>query len=105
MWCHVDYPAIWAVPVQGSEAFLGNSVLMYFGQTASKVCHLFSDVTSSGGAMTSCVMSWHHMCTGHMTFYYKRSADASFEALLAHLTLGSRSLVCPSGSPLSPAYG
>ena len=52
--------------------------------------------------MMSCVTSWHCMCTGHMTFHYKSSADASFKALLA---LSSRPSVRLSGSPLSPAYG
>ena len=80
-------------------------MLTCFGHAAFKVCHLFLDVTSSGGAVTSCVMSWHRTCTGHVTFYYKRSANASFEALLAHLALGSRQLVHPSGSSLSPMYG
>ena len=101
MWHYVDHLVIWVVPVQG---FLGNSVLTCFGHTVSKVHHLFLDVTSSGGAVMSCVTSWCCMCTGHMTFYYKRSADASFWALLAHLALSSRPLVHPSGPPLSPVY-
>ena len=33
--------------------------------------------------MMSCVTSQCHMCMGHVTFCYKRSANASFEALLA----------------------
>ena len=49
------------------------------------------------GAMTSCVMSWHHTFTGHVTFCYKRSASAPFWAFWL--------LASPSGSPLSPAYG
>ena len=42
---------------------------------------LFSDVTSSRGAVMSCVTSQRRMCTSHVTFCYKRSVDASFEAL------------------------
>ena len=60
--------------------------------------HLFSDVTSSGGTMTSCVTSWLHMCTGHVIICYKRSALLALEAL------SSRPLVHPSGLPLSPMY-
>ena len=80
-------------------------MLTHFRHAASEAHQLFSDVTSSGGAVTSCVTSRHHTCTGHMNFYYKRLANTSFKALLAHLVLGSRPLVHPSGSPLSPAYG
>ena len=102
---HADHPAIQVVPARGFAVFLGNSMLTHFVRAASKVHHLFLDVTSSGGAVTSCVMSWCCTCTGHMTFYYKRLVDALFEALLAHLALGSRPLVPPSGLPLSPTYG
>ena len=105
MWHQADHPAIWVVPAQGFVAILGNSVFMHFEHTASEVHHLFSDITSSGGAMMSCVTSQHCTCIGHMTFCYKRSADTSFKALLAHLALSSRLLVHPLGSPLSPAYG
>ena len=50
MWCQVDHPAIWMVPALGFVAILGNSVVMDFGCAASKVHHLFLDITSSGGA-------------------------------------------------------
>ena len=53
------------------------------------------------------VTSRHCMCTGHMTFYYKRSAGTLFKALFGSLALwlfGSsrfvRLLVHPSGSPV-----
>ena len=101
VWHHTDHPVIWVVPVRGFTAVLGNSVLMCFGCAASEACHLFLDVTLSGGAVTSCVTSRPRMCTGHMTFCYKRRADASFEALLA---LGLW-FVHSSGSPLPPTYG
>ena len=52
--------------------------------------------------MMSCVTSWHHTCTGHMTFCYKRSADTSLEALFLALGLW---FAHSSGSPLSPMYG
>ena len=38
---------------------------------------LFSDVTSLMSTMMSHVMSWHCTYIGHVTFYYKRSADVS----------------------------
>ena len=69
-----------------------------------KCIFLCLDVTSSGGAVTSCVTSQHCMCTSHVTFCYKRSADASFEALSGLLALGLW-FICSSGSPLSPASG
>ena len=52
---------------------------------------LFADVTSLKGT----VMSQHCMCIGHVTFYYKRSADAS---------VGGSCLlfIRSSGSTLSP---
>ena len=95
MWHHMDHPVIRVVPAQGFVAVLGNSVLTHFGHAVSKVHHLFSDITSSGGTVTSCVMLQLCTCTGHMTFCYKRSADASFEALGALLALGSWPLVRP----------
>ena len=81
MWRQADHPAIWMVPALGFAAILGNSMVTHFGRATSEAHHLFSDVTLSGGAMTSCVMSWRHTCTSHVTFCYKRSANASFEAL------------------------
>ena len=35
------------------------------------------------GVVTSSVMSQHRMCSGHVTFFYKRLAGASFWALFA----------------------
>ena len=99
VWRQADHPAIRVVPALGFAAVLGNSVFTHFGCATSEACHLFLDVTSPGGTMTSYVMSWPRICTGHMIGCYKRSA------LLARGTLSSRPLVHPSGSPLSPAYG
>ena len=57
------------------------------------------------GTVTSCMMSWHHVCMSHMTFGYKSSHRALFEALLLwYLLLFIWFSVCPSGSPLAPAY-
>ena len=38
---------------------------------------LFLDVMSLMSAVMSYVTSWHCTCIGHVTFYYKRSDDAS----------------------------
>ena len=107
VWHQADHPAIWVIPVLGFAAVLGNSVFTCFRRTTSEMRLLFLDVMSSGGAVTSCVMSWHCTCTGHMTFSYKKLVDASFEALFG--SFGSfwfvGLLVHPPGSPLSPAYG
>ena len=99
VWHQVDHLAIWVVPALGFVAVLGNSMFMHFGRAASEARHLFSDITLLGGAMTSYVTSRLCTCTGHMIGCYKRSA------LLAHWALGSRPLVHPSVSPLSPMYG
>ena len=87
MWHHAGHMAIQVVPARGFVAYLGNSMLMRFGHIVSEAHHWFLDVTSSGGAVTSCVTSWHRTCTGHVTFYYKRSANASFEALFGSVWL------------------
>ena len=90
-------------PCLGFAAFLGNFVLMCFRCTVSKVhCLIFGRYVVYG-AVTSCVMSQCHTCTGHMTFYYKRLASALFSALFGSSRF-IRLLVHPSGSPLSPAY-
>ena len=83
----MDHPALWVVPALGFVSFLGNFTLMHFRCGVYEVHLLFLDVTSSMGAMMSCVMSQHRMCTDHMTFYYKRSAGTSFWALLALFSL------------------
>ena len=41
------------------------------------------------GAVTSCVTSRRCMCSGHVTFSYKRSAGTSFWALFTLLALAS----------------
>ena len=79
VWRLADHPAIWVVPARGFAAFLGNFVLTRFGCTASEARHLFFRCYIIHGT----VMSWRCTCTGHVTFYYKRSAGASFGALLA----------------------
>ena len=106
MWRCADHPAIRVVPARGFAAVFSQFRVDALRDTPHpKHILLCSDVTLSGGAVMSCVTSRHHTCSGHVTFCYKRSADASFEALLAHWALSSRSLVHPLGSPLSPAYG
>ena len=46
-----------------------------------KLVILFANVTLLKGTVTSYVMSQCCMCIGHVTFYYKRSADASWGVL------------------------
>ena len=111
VWHHADHLAIWVVPARGFVA-----VFRQFCVDALWT-HCMRSVTSCvwtlhhlGGAVTSCVMSWHCMCTGHMTFCYKRSADTLFEALLALrswplVRLFIRFTHCSSGSPLLPTCG
>ena len=69
------------------------------GQALDAACPkhviLFADVTSLKGTVTSYVMSQCCMCTGHMTFHYKRAANTSVGA---SFLLFIRS----SGSTLSP---
>ena len=42
---------------------------------------LFANVTSLKGTVMSYVMSQHHMCIGHVTFYYKRAIETSLGVL------------------------
>ena len=72
-------------------AVLGNSVFTRFGCATSKACLLFLDITLSGGAVTS----WCRMCTGHVTFCYKRSVDALFKALFSSFGSWFILQVCP----------
>ena len=104
VWQLADHLAIRVVPALGFAAFFRQfcvnalwtccvrSVLLVFG------CY----VIWGGGAMMSCVMSRHCMCTSHVTFCYKRSVDTSFGTLLAFWPFWL--LVRPSGLPLSPMY-
>ena len=88
VWHLTDHPVIQVVPARGFVAIFRQ---FHVDTPHPKYVFLCSDVTSSGGTVTSCVMSQCCMCTGHMTFCYKRSANASFEALLARLALGALS--------------
>ena len=56
------------------------------------------------GTVMSWVTSQCHTCSGHMTFFYKRLASTSFEALF-HSFSSCELLVCTPGSPLSAACG
>ena len=59
-------------------ALLGNFLRRHASDTPClKHVILFSNVTSFNDAVTSYVMSQHHMCIGHMTVYYKRGANTS----------------------------
>ena len=69
------------------------------GHTSDAMCPkhiiLFADIMSLKGTVMSYVMSQCHTCIGHVTFYYKRSTNASVRAsclLFIH----------SSGSTLSP---
>ena len=56
---------------------------------------LYADITSLKGAVTSYMTSQHCTCIGHVTFYYKRSANT--------LVGGACLLfICSSGLTLSP---
>ena len=102
VWHLADHPAIWVVPTLGFTAFLGNFMLMRFRCSTSEVRHLIFECYIIHSTVTSCVMSWHCTCTGHMTFYYKRCGSTSFWALF-----GSRlfSVCWAHGSSSSLAYG
>ena len=78
MWCHADHPAIQVVPAQGLQPFLGNFMLMHFRCTTSEARHLIFGCY----VVDECRDVMCDTCTGHVTFCYKRSTDASFEALL-----------------------
>ena len=59
-------------------AVLGNFGV---GTLRARCIILFADVTSLKGTVTSYVTPQHCTCIGHMTFYYKRSADTSMGVL------------------------
>ena len=97
VWCCVEHLALWVYHGHSSLvlwSFLGNFQWVHFGHTASKACHLL-DITSLKGAVTSYVMSQRHMCIGHVTFYYKRSADASMGGSFLLFVLSSGSTLSP----------
>ena len=48
---------------------------------------LFVNVTSFNDAVTSYVTSQCHMCIGHMTIYYKRTANTSVKGVSISLSV------------------
>ena len=84
MWHCADHLAFWVFCAHRShtpQLFLGSFQLMCFGCTPSKVCHLMFGHYIFKEAVTSYVMSQCCMCIGHMTFHYKRPANASVGVL------------------------
>ena len=82
----------------------------YFGLACVRhavfdACHLSLRCCIISDAMTSCVMSWHHACMGHMTFGYKSLQRAWFKALSAWKALTFHKVLCLPGSFLAPTYG
>ena len=98
VWHHVDHPAIRVVPAQGSQPFSGNFMITRFRCAVSEAHHLvYGCYIVDEHRDVICDITAPH-CISHMTFCYKRSADASLWALglwFIHL----------SGSPLSPVCG
>ena len=79
VWLCAEHPALWVYSGCGAlvlQPFLGNFGWVRFGCAMFKARHLISDVTSLKGTVMSYVTSQCHTCVCHMTFYYKRSADA-----------------------------
>ena len=71
--CHVGPVCLWPF-----YTILGGHTL----DTARLKCIiLFADITSLNNAVTSYVMSQCRMCSGHVTFCYKRSAKTSVGVL------------------------
>ena len=93
MWHCTEHPVLWVYCGCNAlvlQPFLGNFIWVRF-----RGIILFADITSLNGTVMSYVTSQHHTCIGHMTFYYKRSTNASVGGsclLFVHL----------SGSTLSP---
>ena len=88
-----------------SGILIGYFRLACVGCTVSDTCHLSLRRCIISDAMMSCMMSRHHVCMGHMTFGYKSSQRAWFEALSALKALTFCKVLCSPGSPLAPAYG
>ena len=98
VWHCGEHLALWVYCGHGSLVlwpFLGNFGGRVLDALHLKCVILFSDITLLKGSVTSYVMSQHHTCIGHMTFYYKRSTNASVgDSCLLFLH--------SSGSTLSP---
>ena len=88
-----------------SGILIGYFELARVERAASEAHHLSLRHYVICDAVTSCMMSWHHVCMGHMTFGYKSSQRAWFKALSALKALTFRKVLCSPGSPLAPAYG
>ena len=104
MWCQVDHPAVWVVPALGFTAFLRQFCVNVLRTRPRPkpitcfrtLCHLWCcDIMG---------VAWHHMCSGHVTFVYKRMAGALFEALFCSFSSCKLSVRTP-GLPLSTACG
>ena len=67
--CHIALVFLWT--------FLGNFGWARFRHALLKCIILFANVT----LLNDTVMSQHHMCIGHVTFYYKRASNTSVGVL------------------------
>ena len=70
---HINYIKLWL--------FWGIFQETRFGHATYEACHLVCHITSFNDAVTSYMMSQHHMCIGHMIIYYKRAANTSVKAV------------------------
>ena len=79
VWHHTEHPSTLGVPYYICHIKY-DCFRLFLRRCASdmpclKRVILFVDVTSFSNAVTSHVMSQHHMCIGHMTIYYKRATN------------------------------
>ena len=77
---------------------------MHFGCSCVQSASLVLERYVVYGTVMSWVTSQHHMCSGHVTFFYKRLAGTLFDALF-HSFSSCELLVHTPGLPLSAACG
>ena len=100
------HPGILGCPcLSVSGILVGYFGLACVGHAVSDAHHLSLRHCIISDAMMSCVTSWCHACMGHMTFGYKSSQRAWFEALSAQKALMFHKVLCSPGSSLAPTYG
>ena len=73
MWRHADHPAIRVVPSEVLRPFSGNFLITHFGCAASKA----SLLVFRHYIVNECHDITYDVMALHVTFYYKRSANAS----------------------------
>ena len=90
VWQCANHPAFWVFHGRRSQTprpFLGSFQWTRFGHAASKAHYLIFRCYIFEEAVMSYMMSQCCMCIGHVTFHYKRPANASVRVLACCLSV------------------